>query len=472
MMKQLKFDNLLQQNIDKLNELSEEQQKLLDSEKLGNEEELKKQEEIGEEFDKLQDYMDSLRKANQDLKEPNKLPDTKAKEKEIENQLNESEEALKEGKQKAGSKSQQKALDEMQKLSEELENAQESMQQEAEGEDIENLKNILHNLLEISFNQENLINKIRYTSNRDPKFPGFIEEQKRIMDDIQMVEDSLKKIALRNPSIDPTVSRELKSIAQHSEASFLALKELNTIGPTSQNSIKQSTANQQFIMTSVNNLALMLSEALNQMQQQQMQSKSGKGSCKNPKPGSGGQAKIKSMREMQQALQKQMEQMKKGMDQQGKGQKDKGSQSGSGGEKLSEEMARMAAQQEALRKMLQEYREQMAKEGKLKEASSLGEAARQMEQIETDLVNKMITAESLKRQKEIITRLLESERANREREMDEKRQSEVGKNPDNSNKNLILKYKEFYKEDTDMIKTVPPNLRPFYKRLVNSYLEE
>lgn len=471
MMKQLKFDNLLQQNIDKLNELEKEQKKLLDSEKMSKDEELEKQEAIGEEFKKLQNNMDSLRKANNDLKEPNKLPNTEKQEAEIEQNLNESEQSLKQGKQKEGAKNQQNAMESMQKLSEQLENAQESMQQDSEGEDIENLKNILHNLLEISFNQENLINKVRFTSNRDPKFPSFIEEQKRIMDDIMMVEDSLKKIALRNPSIDPVVSRELKAIAQHSEASFLALKELNTIGPTSRNSINQSTSNQQFIMTSVNNLALMLSEALNQMQQQQMQSKSGKGSCKNPKPGSGGQAKIKSMREMQQALQKQMEQMKKGMEQQGKGPKDKGSQSGKGGEKLSEEMARMAAQQEALRKMLQEYRERVAKEGKLKEAGSLGEAARQMEQIETELVNKMITAESLKRQKEIITRLLESERADREREMDEKRKSVEGKNPEDSNKNLILKYKEFYKEDTDMIKTVPPNLKTFYKRLVNSYLD-
>jgi hypothetical protein len=308
--------------------------------------------------------------------------------------------------------------------------------------------------------------KVKITSNRDPKFPEFVEQQSRIARDLQMVEDSLMKLARRNPSISPLVNKEISRIKSYSEKTFLQLKEMNTIAPTSRRQMQGATASQQYIMTSVNNLALMLSEALDQMKKQQM-SKSGKGSCNKPKPGAGG-GSMKTMRQMQQALQKQMEQMKKQMEQAGKSQ-GKGGKSQKNGEKMSEEFAKMAAQQEAIRKKLQEYRDQMAKQGNLKQAGQLGKIANEMEKNETDLVNKILTAESLMRQKEILTRLLESEKAEREREQQEERKSKEGKNIKNSNKILEFQYKDENGGDIDLLRLMPPELRPFYKNLVDEY---
>lgn len=468
MMKQLKFDQKLQQSIDKLRELQQQQEDLSKDLKSNSEEIRKKQEELNNEFNQFEELMKEAKNANSELKEPNNMKDTKSEEESIKSEMKQSSEKLSEGKKNSAQKNQQNASQKMEELADELEKMQSEMEQESQSEDIDNLKNILHNLIEISFNQEKLMEKVKYTSNRDPQFPKFIEEQKKIANDLEMVEDSLNKIADRNPSISPVISKELKSIKAHSELAFNDLKEMNTIGPTSSYQMTKSTANQQFIMTSVNNLALMLSEALNQMQQQQQKQKGGKGSCKNPKPGAGSSGKMKTMREMQQELQKQMEKMKQQMDAKGQKPGGKGQNSG-GGEQMSEEMARLAAQQEALRKMVQEYRDQLAKEGKMKEAGSLGEAAKQMEQTETELVNRMLTSESLIRQKEIITRLLESERSEREREQSEERESKEGKNQNNSNKNLILKYKEVYQEDVELLKTIPPNLKPFYKKMVDIY---
>ena len=73
-------------------------------------------------------------------------------------------------------------------------------------------------------------------------------------------------------------------------------------------------------MTSINNLALMLSETLNQMMQSMMQQQcSGNKSCKTgkPKPGAG-QSSMKSMRQLQEQLNKQIESLKKGMKDKGK----------------------------------------------------------------------------------------------------------------------------------------------------------
>jgi hypothetical protein len=64
------------------------------------------------------------------------------------------------------------------------------------------------------------------------------------------------------------------------------------------------TANQQYVMTSFNNFALMLDDALQQMQQSMSESKPGMGNCE--KPGGNGKPKPSpsagDMKKMQQSL--------------------------------------------------------------------------------------------------------------------------------------------------------------------------
>jgi len=216
----------------------------------------------------------------------------------------------------------------------------------------------------------------------------------------------------------------------------------------------------------------MLSEALEQMKKQQQQSKSGKGSCKKPKPGqsSGG---MKSIKQMQQALNKKMKEMQKKMKEgQKKGQKKGKGKQGKGGEKMSEEMARAAAEQEMIRRKLQEYQNGLKKDGKGKRASNLNKTIKDMEQNETELVNNILLSESIKRQEEIVTRLLEAEKAEREQKEDEKRESKEG---EESKRNYTPELEKFLKQqnkEIELLKTIPPNMKPFYKNKVNLYFEE
>jgi hypothetical protein len=99
-----------------------------------------------------------------------------------------------------------------------------------------------------------------------------------------------------------------------------------------------------------------------------------------------------------------------------------------------------------------------------------GDLAKKMEETETDLVNKMITQETIKRQQEILTKLLEHEKAEREREMDEKRKSNEAKNENFGNQNLFLEYKRLKEQELELLKTVPASLNPYYKQKVNTYL--
>jgi hypothetical protein len=159
-------------------------------------------------------------------------------------------------------------------------------------------------------------------------------------------------------------------------------------------------------MTSINNLANMLSDVMSQMQQQMMNAKPGQGMC--TKPGAAMKPDMKGLSEQQQKLNQQMEEMMKS------GQMP--------GDKLSE----MAAQQEAIRQQLQELNEQINKDGG-KTLGDMDKVAGDMKQSETELINKQLTHETLMRQQQILSRMLQADKSVRERDLDDQRESKSGR---------------------------------------------
>ena len=77
-----------------------------------------------------------------------------------------------------------------------------------------------------------------------------------------MIEDSLMALSKRQASISPMVTKEMSHINLNMTKTLESLLALNTIGYTTAQQKNRAIGNQQHIMTSINNLALMLSEAL------------------------------------------------------------------------------------------------------------------------------------------------------------------------------------------------------------------
>ena len=229
-------------------------------------------------------------------------------------------------------------------------------------------------------------------------------------------------------------------------------------------------------MTSYNNLALMLNESLADMQNKANQSKPGSGSCNkpggkgSPKPGEGMSGE--SMKDM---LKKQLDAMKKGQseggnkpgDKPGKGQKP--GDAGMGGMGMgNKEIAKMAAEQSAIRRALEQMRNELNKDGS-GNGNKLNPLIEELEQQERDLVNKRLNTNMINRQQEILTRLLESDKALTERGLDEKRESKPGKNENYSNQ---IKFKEYNKEklrQVELLRAVDPAYKKYYKDRANEY---
>lgn len=442
----------------------------------------KKQNELNKDFEDLKKDLKDLQEKNSSLESPNEIPKSEDLKNEISNEMQKSSDQLNQNNKKNATKSQKNAAEKMNEMQQNMQQSLDKMQQEEPEEDMQALRQILENLLHLSFSQEELMQRLSKIKINDPLYTKIPQQQKKLQDDSKIIEDSLLALSKRVPTISATVNREISAINMNMSKAVSELAER-----------MQSNAQMrmQYSMTSINNLALMLNESLEQMQKQAKESKkSGSGSkCKKPGKNSSPSSKpsMQSMKQMQEQLNKQLEELKKALE---KGQKPGGEKAGEkpgqkpggqngmgqqgkngmmpmpGGQGMSEQLAKMAAQQEAIRRQMQELMDKIKKEGKGNPGGNITDL---MEQTEKDIVNKRITQETMKRQQEILTKLLESEKAEREREQDEQRKSNEAKNQNFSNPSQFLEYKRLKEKELELLNTVSPNLTPYYKEKVNEY---
>ncbi len=458
--KQLEIEKDLRETIEELGKLAREQNELAkDSEK--NNVEPKKiseeQEQLNRKFDQLSEKLDKIQKNNQELEFPNPLQKTDEDQSAIKKEMKESLDQLNQGKPKNAGSKQRNASQKMEELSDKLSDMYSDMMEEQIAEDIMTLRQILKNLIHLSFEQETLMKTAQQTSRQDPKFPELINKQNLLKRDFQIIEDSLVALGKRQTSIQGMVSKEISSIKENMDQAISNFLDVHTIGIVNHAGKDKAVERQQYAMTSMNNLALLLAEALDNMKDEQSQQKSGKGKqCKKPKSG----GSMSNIRQRQQNLNKQLLKLKDEME--------KGQQQGKRNS-MSEQFARMAAEQEAIRKALGEYMQELQKQG-LKEKGNLSDLMKQMEKTEEELVNKILNNNTLKRQNDITTRLLESEKAERERDEEERRESKEVKNDVFGNPSLFLEYKRLTEKDREMLRYSTPLLHLFYKNKVNDFM--
>lgn len=392
------------------------------------------QQELQEDFQKTTEKIEELKELGEELEKNDELPsdeDTK----DVQQQQEESKEMLKQNSPSKAKSPQQKALQKMQKMQEQMEGAESSMSMEIDMQNLETLRHIMHGLVKLSFDEENLMRNFNDLSQNDPAFNGIAQRQLKLKDDANVLEDSLLALGKRDPFMGSIVTREVGELNEHLNKVIEANRERRR---------PQASSEMQMTMTSINNLALMLDDHFDMMMEMMAnaQPAMGKSKKKGQKP---------SLSQMQQQLNKKIEELKG---------------SGKSGRQLSEELAEMAAEQERIRKALQDMQEKM-KDGKMPG----GDLPSKMEQTEMDLVNKQLTDQLIKRQQDIVTRLLETEKSAREQDMDEERKGETAKDYDKEIPKAFEEYLRLKEKELELLKTVPPKLYPYYKKEVSEYFK-
>lgn len=490
--KKLEFDQKLQEQITKLEKLAADQEKLAnqtenkksdkDADKAdkkeagtkesksdkdskstdGKKEDIKsKQEKLTQDTKDAQKEMAELKKLNDEAKNSEDMKGADQDMDQAGQDQQDAEQNMSQNQNSKASKSQKSAANNMKEAAKKMAKMKQSMEQEEEAEDMAALRQLLKNILSLSFDQERLMGQLKTININTPKYVDMMKEQQRIKENSVMVEDSLYALAKRVFRIESFVTRQMTDINKYLGKSIAEMEDRNTY---------KAAGDQQYVMTGYNNLALMLSETQQDMQQQESQSTPKDGTprmcskCK--KPGNGLPNMSKMQKQLADKISQLAEQMKKGEGQK-PGEKPGGQQGQNG---MSKQFAEMAAQQAQMRRELERLNAEEKKAGKggLK---GLDQAIQQMEQNETDLVNKRITTEMQRRQQEILTRLLEAEKAEKERGEKPERESNTGKDEDRKMPPSLEEYLKQKQVEVDWYKTVPPALKPYYKTLAEKYFK-
>ena len=453
MLKQLEVEKEMKDQMEKLEELAEKQEELAketEEESKPQDQLEKEQEEINEEFEKLQEKQEEIEKKNEELEKPKDIGDQEEKMEDIEQDLSDSKEEIKKGDNKKASGKQKDGAQKMKQMASDMKMQMEAGEMEQMEEDMAALRQLLENLMTLSFDQEDLIDFFAKTNVNTPRYVDLVQQQYKMKDDFQIVEDSLQALSKRVFQIESFVTEKVHEIKSNVKDGLKDLEERKK---------PQASDHQQRSMKGLNDLALMLSEVMNQMQQQMSSMMQGSQMCKNPggKPGQGKTPGDK-ISQGQKGLNEQMQKMKEGLEK------------GKDGKGMSKEFAQMAAKQAALRKALRDKQKEKQQRGQ--GDKELQELIDQMNKVETDLVNKRLTNEMMKRQQDILTKLLESEKAERQRKFEEKRKAEVATQKERKMPPSLEEYIKKRESEIEMFKHVSPSLRPYYKMLVEEYYKE
>ncbi len=463
--KQLQFEQKMEEAQDKLNKLADDQKALADKteqkDKTDKENKLNdaqkedeskkladKQNDLNQQFDDIKKDMQDLEKQNQEMENKLPLDSLHDQQDQIKQDMQQSQESLQKQNNKQASKSQKSAADKMKKMSDKMEQMKESGEAKELDIDYQALRQIVTNLLYLSFQQENLMNQLKTLNGYNPEYVELAQNQRKLKDDAKLIEDSLDALSKKVTEIKSFITTEMGLV------NFNMEKTIDNLGDRN---IPDARSHQQFVMTSANNLAVMLTEVMKKMQEQQKDGKPGSKMCNKPKKPGKGSKSMKEMKQMQEALNKEIQQMKDGQ---------KG-----GKQPMSKELAETAAKQEAIRRELQRM-EDMKNENGEKPGGDLEKMQKDMDKTEEDLVNKHITDETIKRQEDIMVRMIESEKAEKEQGEKEERESKVAQNHANPAPPSLEKFLQLKQKETELIQTIPPSLNPYYKEKVKEYFEE
>lgn len=390
------LDKILDRNLESLkrfeiekgiNDLAQELENL--AKELQEAESSSERDSIENLIDKILDKHDALLEKNQNLKRPFDLEQFVNEKQSLRSQMSANDSQGNEQKQNVQNAKSTRSM--AQRMKENMA----ALTAEMQTEDLANLKQLRENLLFMSFRQELLIDSLSGADRRMPSFNRLKIKQMNLIEIFDMVSDSLNDLMSRNPDVAMLLGEDLLEVGVQNRNLLESIK----------NPTKVSfTVNQQFILTHYNNLLVFIDEVIRNSEQEPMGDGSS-GSCdqkgkKKPSPGEIGN--------MQKGLKQQLQQMMQMM------QKGEGLQ-------MSEQMGRFLSQQEQIQKQL----------GELMNSGEVGSGAREMlkevnrmiDQNIAEVLNRAVTRTTIARQEKIMTKLLESERAEQERKQEERRES-------------------------------------------------
>lgn len=440
---------LLSQQMQHIRESQEELMKEISDSLFDMDSLREKSDQLQDRLEDIQANYDKMREDNMGLEKPYDLKDLSEDFKVLSEQLEQQKKNISEGKdnKKTGEEVKKKA----EEIEDELEKQQQDnfMQMSLPQSDIEL---IIQNLFHISFGQEDLIRLFSKTGTQSSYYNelGSIQEMKRM--EYHIVKDSLAALAKSNLMLASLLNDKF----YQTDVKFGMLPlyiQSRRVG--------ELKMEQQYIITYLNDMALILSDALQKSDMNGQGAGSGSGKKGNSGQGDGqgkGKDSYGGMKKIQGGMKRQLESLISKM------------KAGEKGQPLQQGISQMIRENEIFRQSLNEF---MSESGSLSptERQLMNEIQRLIEENIRDLSNYSISDNLLRRDKQIYNKLLMSEKATKEREeYEEKRRSESAREKVFSRPDVHFKNDE---QRLRMLKTdmsrKDVKLTPYFKGLYDSY---
>ena len=311
------------------------------------------------------------------------------------------------------------------------------------------LRRALEDVLTLSRQQEALAGRVQALPSRSAALVPEGRRQRELRDGLRTVVDTLARVAKSVPQLDAAVERRASDALREMDGALGTLAERQS-GP--------SAANGRAAMSHLNELAILLAEVLDQLQQSANQQGSGQGQ------GSPSQ-QMQQSGQQQQQLNGQIQQM---LNQ-------------SAGQRLSrsdQQRARqLAEQQEAIRRQLQQMIESGGTGGagglSPQQRSELRRIEEQMGEAAAELRRGRVDQRAAVRQNNILQKLLQTERSVNERGQEEQREAEAGRERPNPNRPTSTPRSEPPAQTVrrDLIRALESGYAPDYQDLIKRYFE-
>ncbi len=392
LLKRFKMEQQLDQAVRTAQKLAEEQKQISDNPEQSGVQQ--RQKDLNDHVADLEKTLDAV---HQEMANEPGMPQQEVQQaqdrigsKQMQKRMQEMQERLQRGASEGLAALSEPIQNELNAAAQELRQAKDKLSGAQQQRAMQALQRGMKDLLSLSQKQEDLLNRSETTQASTQDIRDIAEEQQNLSSALNRVMDQIFEASKESLQIDPQVGGALGQAAQSMAQSLEALESRNHAAAAG----RQGQA-----MSQLNRAAKQMHSAMQSMMQ----------------GGSGGMS-------MEQFIQR-MQSLSKG--QQGINQQTLAlGMDGAMGSGQQEAMARLAAEQAQMRKSL----EQLAQEsGNLAGSGGrLEKMIEDMKQVEKDL-GRQVTRNTIQRQEQILSRMLDSQKSLREREYSKDRRAETGR---------------------------------------------
>ena len=423
-------------------ETAQERQRMAEEQRQAQEQ----AEALQEQLDELREQLEDVRNAPTD--EVEQMQQQMEQQGGLPQQMEENAQQLEQNQLQDAQQGQQDMSQQLRQMAGKMREQSQSMQGQQRQVDMRALRRALEDVLTISRDQEDLASRTDALPNQNPALVPVARRQGELRDALRTVVDTLRRVGRTVPALGERVDERARNGRREMDLAVEQLADRRS---------NRAAGHQRAAMSHLNELALLLADLLEQLQNQANQSGQG----------GGGQGQGQGM------SQQQMQQM--GRQQQQLNQRIQQMLNESAGERLSPDQGRrlrqLAEQQEALRRQLQRALEGAGEGLNPNDRSALQRVEEEMRQAAQDLRDGGLDHRTEPRQNQILERLLEAERSVNQRGREPQREAQTGRDRPAPPASRPRTERPADRIRGDLIRALESGYAPDYQDLIKRYFE-